>query len=97
MKKRILTLAMGGMVVALLLLPLGIDPVQACKSAGPNKHVGVLIGVSSDSFVLRDAETQKELTFQASNEIIQKLEGKQRVVISFEEKDGKLIAVGVHS
>jgi Cu/Ag efflux protein CusF len=71
----------------------------ACKSAGPNKHIGIITSVDAGgkTFTLRDAETDHLMTFAVTEKILQDLKVEDRVMVSFKEEDGKLIAVDIHS
>ncbi len=74
-------------------------PALACKAAGPDKHVGVVTGIDKEkkTFTILDAETQKELTFEADSHIIGKISLKTRIMITYKEDEGELIAIEVHS
>ncbi|HEY4486003.1 MAG TPA: hypothetical protein VI702_06785 [Nitrospiria bacterium] len=73
--------------------------VEACKSAGPNKHIGSItaIDAKAGTFSIRDAETDHEMTFTAAGKIIKGLKLNDRVMVGFKEEDGRMIAVDVHS
>lgn len=71
----------------------------ACKAAGPNKHIGSVTAIDAEAktFTLRDAETEQLITFEATDKILKGLKVEDRVMVSYEEENGKLIAVDVHS
>ncbi|MBI3995469.1 MAG: copper-binding protein [Nitrospirae bacterium] len=71
----------------------------ACKSAGPNKHVGnvMAIDAKAKTFTIRDAETDHPMTFEATDKLLAELKVNDRVMVGFKEEAGKMIAVEVHS
>jgi hypothetical protein len=71
----------------------------ACKSAGPNKHIGSITAINGEagSFTIEDAETGSLISFEATEKILKELNVKDRVMVSYKEDEGKFIAVEVHS
>jgi hypothetical protein len=88
------------MGVALVLLFLGTASVgSACEAVGDNKHVGPVLEINpaNGTFMIRDAETGEPMIFEASSEILKVLSVEARVMVSYKEENGKLIAVEVQS
>ena len=75
-----------------------VTTTWACKSAGPNKHIGSItaIDAKAKTFTIRDAETDHLMTFEATDKILKELKVEDRVMVGFKEENGKLIAVDVH-
>ena len=71
----------------------------ACKSAGPNKHVGQItaIDAKADTFTIRDAETDHSMTFEATDKILKDLKVNDRVMVGYKDDVGKMIAIDVRS
>lgn len=71
----------------------------ACKSAGPNKHVGSVtaIDAKAKTFTIRDAETDHPMSFEATDKILKGLKVSDRVMVGYKEEKGKMIAVDVQS
>jgi hypothetical protein len=71
----------------------------ACKSAGPNKHVGSVtaIDAKAQTFTIRDAETDHPMTFAATDKMLKDLKLSARVMVGYKEDNGKMIAVDVQS
>jgi len=89
-------------VVAVILAVFVLGSVTmswACKSAGPNKHVGNItaIDAKADTFTIRDAETDHPMTFEATGSILKSLKVSDRVLVGYKEEKGKMIAVDVQS
>jgi hypothetical protein len=95
MKNRALVM---GVMLAVWVLG-SVTSSWACKSAGPNKHVGQItaIDAKSDTFTIRDAETDHLMTFEASNLILKDLKINDRVMVGYKDDDGKMIATDVRS
>jgi len=78
---------------------LGTSTSFACDSMGPNTHVGEITSIDSEAqtFTIRDAETNKPITFSADNKIMLELAGinNHQVIVGYAEVDGKLIAANV--
>lgn len=72
-------------------------PVLACKSAGPNKHVGVIVSINvlERILVLKDAETGEEMTFKAAEQLIKTVHPNQEAVITYETTDKGMIATKI--
>ena len=90
--------------IAIVLLMFGLlssmtTSAMACKAAGKDKHVGVVMNIDqkTGTFTIKDAETEHLMTFQATAEQLRELKMKDQVMVSYKEKDGKLVALDVHS
>lgn len=75
-----------------LVLGLSAAPMSlwACDMAGPNAHVGVItqINAKDHSFTIRDAQTQRLITFSVSPDMMNRLMKRARVLVKYEkEKD----------
>jgi len=72
---------------------------MACKAAGKDKHVGVVLNIDqkTGTFTIKDAETEHLMIFQATAEQLKELKMKDQVMVSYKEKDGKLVAIDIHS
>lgn len=72
----------------------------ACVGAGDNKHVGTVSAVNEESktFTLMDMEQRKPITFSADAELLKKANSASSVItVTFEEKDGQLVAIDIES
>ena len=71
----------------------------ACAGAGPFKHIGgvTFIDAKAKTFTIRDAETDQLMTFKASGKVLEGLKIKNRVLVSYKEENGKMIATEVQS
>jgi hypothetical protein len=88
------------MSVMLVVWVLGtVTTSWACKSAGPNKHVGQItaIDAKADTFTIRDAETNHAITFEATEKILKDLKINDRVMVGYKDVDGKMKAIDVRS
>lgn len=90
------------LILAVLILAIFLGSAVttwACESAGPNKHIGSITAIDTQAktFTLRDAETEQLITFEATEKILKSLEVEDRVMVSYKEENGRLIAVDVHS
>ena len=76
-----------------------VTTTWACKSAGPNKHVGSVtaIDAKAKTFTIRDAETDHPMTFEATDKILNEIKINDRVMVGYKEEAGKMIAVDIHS
>ena len=78
---------------------LGTATSYACSMMGPNTHVGLITSIDSkaQTFTIRDAETNKPITFNADDKIMLELAGinNDQVIVGYAEVDGKLIASNV--
>ncbi|HEY5593695.1 MAG TPA: hypothetical protein VIL61_00870 [Nitrospiria bacterium] len=76
-----------------------VTTAWACKSAGPNKHVGSVtaIDAKAKTFTIRDAETDHPMTFEATDKILNEIKINDRVMVGYKEEAGKMIAVDIHS
>jgi hypothetical protein len=90
--------------IALVFVMLGLSlaittSAMACKAAGKDKHVGVIIDLNdkAGTFTVKDEETEKPITFQATPAQLEELKKKYHVIVSYKEQDGKLIALEFHS
>ena len=72
---------------------------MACKAAGKDKHMGVVMSIDqkTGTFTVKDAETQNPVTFQATAEQLKEVKIKDQVMVSYKEQDGKLVALDIHS
>ena len=72
---------------------------MACKAAGKDKHVGMVTNIDkkTGTFTIKDAETDLPMTFQATDDQLRELKMKDQVMVSYKEKDGKLVALDIHS
>lgn len=86
------------LVLAAFLLG-SVTTTWACKAAGPNKHIGSItaIDAKAKTFTIRDAETDRLMIFEAADKILKGLKIEDRVIVSYKEENGKLIAMEVHS
>jgi hypothetical protein len=87
-------------VVILAVFVLGTGTMTwACKSAGPNKHVGSItsIDAKAQTFTIQDAETDHPVTFAATEKMLKDLKVSARVMVGYKEDNGKMIAVDVQS
>jgi Cu/Ag efflux protein CusF len=71
----------------------------ACKSAGPNTHVGnvTMIDAKAKTFTIQDAETDQPMTFAAADTILKELKVQDRVMVGFKEEKGQMVAVDIRS
>ena len=99
MKKQSLVAAAILAVFVLGSVTTSIQDAWACKSAGPNKHIGgvTMIDAKAKTFTIRDAETDHPMTFEATDKILQEIKVGDRVMVGYKEEAGKMIAVDVHS
>ncbi|HTN43989.1 MAG TPA: hypothetical protein VMN77_09380 [Nitrospiria bacterium] len=88
-------------VVALLTVFLlgSVTTGWACKSAGPNTHVGrvTTIDAKAKTFTIQDAETNQPVTFVATGTILDELNVKDRVMVGYKEEKGRMVAVDIRS
>ncbi len=95
-----MTRKQGIVAITMLVASVVAAPVWACKVAGPDKHVGMVQAVDTQSgtFTIMDAETNAPITFQASAKLIKQVEQAQgQVMVSFEEEGPEsLTAVDIH-
>jgi hypothetical protein len=86
------------MVLSLVLSGAGASGAAwACKGMGDNTHVGVITQVSAEEgrLTITDAETRGPIEFSAASAMLTPLNVGDRVVVSYETRDGKLIATTV--
>ena len=70
----------------------------ACDMAGPNAHVGMITQVDpqAHSFTIRDAQTQRLITFKATTDQVKQVSHTSNQVLVKYKKDGaKLVAVSI--
>lgn len=70
----------------------------ACKMAGPNKHVGVVMKVDqmAGTFTIRDAETNAPIVFSADREMLSNAQHAQGpILVSYENREKQLVAVDI--
>jgi hypothetical protein len=91
-------LALGAWVLAVGIMGFA-TPALACKAAGENKHVGQVtaIDAKAGNFTIRDAETQSLITFTAKADILKSVAADKRIMVSYKEENGKLVAVEVEA
>lgn len=91
------TIITGVMLAVLVMGP--VTTSWACKSAGPNKHVGQItaIDAKADTFTIRDAETDHAITFEATEKILKDLKINDRVMVGYKDDAGKMTAIDVRS
>jgi hypothetical protein len=72
-------------------------PALACKSAGPNKHVGVIVSINlkEHTLILKDAETGEEMTFKAAEQLIKPVRPNQEAVVTFEKTEKGMVATKI--
>jgi len=80
-------------------LALASGAALACGGADSGKHMGNVTSINPEAktFTIRDAETSKNITFKANDEIIKDLKkASGSIMVNFEaNKEGALEAVGV--
>ena len=72
--------------IALSLLWLGNSPAAlACKTAGPNKHVGVVQSIDTrlKTFSITDAESGMEMTFEASHQLLERIKVNTQIIVTY--------------
>ncbi len=69
----------------------------ACGGEESGKHIGNVLKVQQSSFTIRDAETNRPITFNASTEVLNNIKSANgSVVVNYEEnEDGALNAISV--
>lgn len=69
----------------------------ACEMAGPNTHVGIItaIDTAKSTLTLRDAQTNKDLTFLARAEMLKGVAVKDEVAIIYAQDGGTLRATAI--
>ncbi len=99
MEKRSLVAAVILAVFVLGSVTMSIQNAWACKSAGPNKHVGNVtsIDAKAKTFTIRDAETDHPMSFEATDKILNEVKVNDRVMVGYKEEKGKMIAIDVQS
>lgn len=76
----------------------GAVPAMACEVAGKNKHIGRIVAIDTGSrtFVILDAETQREIRFTASRQTLASLTVHDAVQVAYEETpEGTLVSLEV--
>ncbi|MHB8483856.1 MAG: hypothetical protein ACYDBV_14180 [Nitrospiria bacterium] len=79
------------LICLLVLLGLTLSsPSRACKSAGPNNHVGIItaIDLKGHTLTLKDAETGAPMVFKTADYLLKTVKVNQEVMITY-EKTGK--------
>jgi len=97
--RRFLTHTMAAGSIAFLMtvaVPVG---ALACKTAGPNIHVGVVAVVDTRALTLtlNDAESGEQIVFAATARLLQGIKPGHELVIGYTEQRGKLTAVRISS
>jgi hypothetical protein len=85
-------------VISIMIAGLALStPAFACKSAGPDKHVGIIVSVNLKEhlLVLRDAETGEEMTFKAAEQLIKMVQPKQNAIVTYEKTDKGMVATKI--
>jgi len=85
-------------IVVMLLSGLVLSvPAFACKSAGPNKHVGVIVSINlkEHSLVLKDAETGEEMVFIAAEQLIKPVQPNQNAIVTYEKTEKGMVATKI--
>lgn len=74
-----------------------VNSALACESAGPNMHVGPVTGIdeAAKTFTILDAETQKNIEFNASKEILKTVASKKQVIVEYHKDEKGLLALSV--
>lgn len=74
-------------------------PVLACSMAGEGKHVAkqvTAVDAEAGTFTIVDAQSNGPIQFSASKDLLAKIsEGPGPVLVSYEDQDGKLVAVDI--
>ncbi|MBI4638808.1 MAG: hypothetical protein HY727_20930 [Candidatus Rokubacteria bacterium] len=83
-----------GLVLAVISVA---SPAFACDAAGPNTHAGVVTGIDAakNTLTLRDAQTGKNLTFQAPPGLLKGIALKDQVTVGFTTEGTSLKATSV--
>ncbi len=92
MKKILLIVVMYSLV--------SYQAVFACSGAGDNKHIGMVISIDEQTktFTIMDMELRKPITFSAVADILGKVaNATSTIAVTYEEKDGQLIAIEIES
>jgi hypothetical protein len=87
--------ALPALLAALII---GTAPAIACDSLGENMHMGSIVSIdrSSNTFVILDAESQKQIRFSASKEVLKPAAVNDMVEVGYEViDDGKLRATSL--
>ncbi|MBL1432437.1 hypothetical protein JYT96_00365 [Gammaproteobacteria bacterium AH-315-C21] len=74
-------------------------PVFACSMAGEGNHVGkqvTAVDVEAGTFTIVDAQSNGPIQFSASKDLLVKVsEGPGPVLVSYEDRDGELVATDI--
>ncbi len=85
-------------LIVLIVVLASYQAAFACSGAGDNKHVGRVTAVNEQSktFTIMDMEQRKPIIFSAAAELLEKANSASSVItVTFEEKDGQLVAVEI--
>jgi len=84
-------------IILIVTLMICSIPASACKSAGPNKHVGVVLSINLTDhlIVIKDAENGDQMTFKAAQPILKNIKVNDEVVITFEKSGTGMIATKI--
>ncbi len=88
------------LLISVIYLLVSYQAAFACAGAGDNKHVGTVAAVNEQSktFTIMDMEQRKPIIFSAAAELLEKANSASSVItVTFEEKDGQLIAIEIES
>ncbi len=94
MKIKTLTAA-AAVTLGLSALPM---MAQACDMAGPNAHVGMVIQMDpqAHTFTIRDAQTQRAITFKATPALLKRLSNTtNQVLVKYKKDSGSLVATSI--
>jgi len=71
-------------------LALAAAPAVACSAAGPETHVGKLLGIdpAAQNFTILDAETNQPVSFEANQSQMQQLQGRKGYLKVKYQRDG---------
>lgn len=96
--ERLKGLMITGFAMGVLMLGSGPEAF-ACKSAGPNKHVGMVKAIDAEgqTFSIIDAETGKEMVFDAPPQIMDRVKVSQRVMVTYRTEGDRLKAQEIES
>jgi len=71
-------------------LGLAVTPALACSAAGPETHVGKLLGIdlAARTFTILDAETSQPVRFEANQSQMQQVQGRKGYLKVKYQRDG---------
>ena len=89
------TTAVAGLLAAIFLVPASS---LACSVLGPNKHVGMVIGLDSaaQTITVLDAQLNRPVTFLANEKILSEVKNaKGQIIVDYEAEGTQLRAIGI--